>query len=55
MGLLIGECKVNSKTEEDLTEEDQGRQQKTRDRVGGSNREIGGSNANQYTSEEQGD
>ena len=47
MGLSSGECKVNSKTEEYLTEEDQGRQQKTRDQVGGSNQEIGGSNANQ--------
>ena len=35
MGLLIGDCKENYKPEEDLTAEDQGRQQKTRDRVRG--------------------
>ena len=49
----IGECKENSKPEEYLTAEDQQQQQKTRDRVGGSERMIGGSNVNQLISEEQ--
>ena len=55
MGLSIGECKENLKPEEDFTAEDQGQQKNTRDRMGGSEQAIGGSDGNLSTSEEQGD